>query len=286
MAITGPTQLPAFLADDATFRQWAQGIHNALVGACGMVQTADTGQIALATVLRPTVVNTYAGYEILRFNDALQAQTPIFLKIEYGVDSQVDRPSLAITMGQGSNGAGTLTGTLSSRRVLSPTASKTTGATLSLYASGAEGRMWLLTNADFTSTSFGLLFGCERACDETGTPVVDGWTWYTVAGGLTNWQAIPRTLPASVAVGFFSVFSPNDLGKGTVGTNVGLNPVLACFGKMFYLKTLIAAIGDVAGNSTFTVNYLNAIRTYLSLNGAVNAIAANSVNIGPCLPWE
>lgn len=285
MAITGPIQLPAFLSDDATFRQWALGIHNALGGACGMVQTADTGQINLATVLRPAV-NIYAGYEIWRFNDSLQAQTPIFLKIEYGVGSSVDRPAFAITWGQGSNGAGTLTGSVSARRTSPAAASKTLGATLPLYASGADGRMWLLTNADFSSASFGLLFACERACDETGAPVIDGWAYYATNSGSTSWQAVARTLGLATLLSTYPVYSPVDIGKGTVGTNIALNPILACFGKVFYLKCLAAAINEIAGNTTFTVNYLGLVRTYLSVYGAITAMGSSSVTICLCLPWE
>jgi hypothetical protein len=79
--------LPAFLADDATFRAWGSGIA-AQIAAMGLVQTSDTGQINWVTVARPAL-NTIAGYEIWRFNDALQATKPVFIRIDYGTSSPV-----------------------------------------------------------------------------------------------------------------------------------------------------------------------------------------------------
>lgn len=285
--ITGPTQLPSYLADDATFRTWAQGIHDALV-ACGMVQTSDTGQINLATVARPAVVSNYAGYEIWRFNDALQAQSPIFFKIEYGVGTTVDRPALAIQFGQGSNGSGTLTGTTSLRKTFSTAASKTAGATLPLYASAAAGRLWLMENADFGSSTFGTLIGCERTCDESGNPTADGFVWFGHFSSSHYWQTIPRTGSAGIEQSGWPVFEPS-IGKGVVGTDIAFAPVLTYLGKPFYMKALVAQnTGDIAGNTTFTANYLGAVRTYLAMLGAINPAfnrsgAGNSVM---CLPWE
>lgn len=101
---------------DAAFRIWVQEIITQLVSTCGITQTADTGQINTATVTRAAVVNTAAGYVILRFNDTLQATVPVFIKLEFG--SGATQPTAAqmfITLGTGSNGSGTLTGTTTTR---------------------------------------------------------------------------------------------------------------------------------------------------------------------------
>ena len=60
--------------------------------------------------------NTFAGYEIWRFNDAFQATKPVFIKIEYGVAAVVDRPSLRVTASSATNGAGTPSGQMSALR--------------------------------------------------------------------------------------------------------------------------------------------------------------------------
>jgi hypothetical protein len=85
--------LPAFISDDATFRVWGSGLA-AQIAAMGLVQTSDTGQINWATVTRPAI-GALAGYEMWRFNDALQATKPVFIRLDYGspVVVSIDRHS-------------------------------------------------------------------------------------------------------------------------------------------------------------------------------------------------
>jgi hypothetical protein len=102
---------------DADFRAWGSEL-SAAMQTCGLLPSADTGQINWTTVARPAGNNTAAGYEIYQFTDSLQATYPIFVKIEYGTGNthtNYDSPALWITVGQGSNGSGTLTGVLTTR---------------------------------------------------------------------------------------------------------------------------------------------------------------------------
>jgi len=99
---------------DAAFRTWIAEIIAQLVTTCGVTQTTDTGQINTTTVVRPAT-NSAAGYSIFRFNDTLQATSPVFIKLEYGAAGTVTTPQMWITIGTGSNGSGTLTGTLTTR---------------------------------------------------------------------------------------------------------------------------------------------------------------------------
>src|SRR3954452_19330861 len=94
--------------NDAEFRTWGSAI-GPQIAAMGLVQTADTGQINWATVLRPGL-NTSAGYEIWRFADALQATKPVFIRIEYGIAAVTDRMRIIARVGTATDGAGTLTG--------------------------------------------------------------------------------------------------------------------------------------------------------------------------------
>jgi hypothetical protein len=102
---------------DADFRAWGSAL-SAAMQTCGLLQATDTGQINWVTVARPVGNNTVAGYEIYKFTDALQATSPVFIKLEYGTGStstNFGAPALWLTVGQGSNGAGTLTGVLTTR---------------------------------------------------------------------------------------------------------------------------------------------------------------------------
>jgi hypothetical protein len=93
-------------------------IRDAMLSA-GLVQTADTGQFNIATLVDGTsygganAVNF--GYWIFRFNDSSQATWPVFIKVAVDtLASSTYRERLIITVGTGSNGAGTLTGQISS----------------------------------------------------------------------------------------------------------------------------------------------------------------------------
>jgi hypothetical protein len=99
--------------DDASFRAWGLEFKTKLatvLGAGSMVQTADTGQINWTTALRATV-GVDAGYEIYRFDDALQATAPVFIKITYGTHTTTTWPRIGITIGGATNGAGNITTT-------------------------------------------------------------------------------------------------------------------------------------------------------------------------------
>src|SRR4051794_39931473 len=128
-------------SSDALFRAWASGISNAL-GTVGLVKTGDTGQIDFSSVARPTANSQAMGYEIWRFNDSLQATRPVYFKIEYGagVASVAGAPpGIWLTVGTGSNGAGTITGApiIATRRLYTNAASQTytTGTVTCYFAS-------------------------------------------------------------------------------------------------------------------------------------------------------
>ncbi len=97
---------------DAFFRAWGTEIASKMA-LVGLVQTADTGQINWTTVVRPGL-GVVGGYEIWRFADS-----SLYMKFEYGTATLgVNEPQIWFTVGEGSNGSGTLTGQLSTRMTL------------------------------------------------------------------------------------------------------------------------------------------------------------------------
>jgi hypothetical protein len=150
-------------SSDANFRAWGSYI-SARLAAVGLVQTADTGQINWVTVLTPAGINTYQGYEIWRFDDALQATFPVYIKIQYGEDDAADGPGIRITFGSGSNGTGSLTGNLSTDY---DAACPTVAGACVVVGSGSSGRFCM--NGGFTAAGgFGMWFGFERSKDQNG----------------------------------------------------------------------------------------------------------------------
>lgn len=112
----------SWIGGDAAVSTWLVDLHEAILWA-GLVQADDTGQIDPYTATMPTTaasgpsaVISY-GYLIYRFDDALQSEMPIFLKIQLGVNGtpvSVVGVQSSVQIGTGTDGAGTLTGSVTS----------------------------------------------------------------------------------------------------------------------------------------------------------------------------
>lgn len=165
---------------DADFRAWAQVVHNMMENA-GLVQTADTGQINLTTVTKPTANNGVGGYEIWRFDDALQATAPIFIRLEYGTSyynaSGAQAPQVTHIIGTGTNGAGTITGELVSSSRSGSTSSTSNDSTSSYpcYGSGDGSFVAMVMWPGWTESKYAFHgFLVERSRDADGVPTGDG----------------------------------------------------------------------------------------------------------------
>lgn len=164
-------------SNDATFRSWGSNLAGN-IGTAGMVKTADTGQINWVTVTRPAV-NTYGGYEIWRFDDSLQATSPVFVKIEYGTSNNAANPAIRVSIGSGTNGAGTLTGLVTSTRVCHEGSGLIAGASsmnFPSYVTHTAGFFGLVFKIGAGSTAAMTLFAftVQRSVDNTGAPTAAG----------------------------------------------------------------------------------------------------------------
>jgi len=261
MATSGPTLLPAFMSGDADFRTFAQGVHDALV-ACGMTQTSDTGQITIASATRP-LANAFAGYEIWRFSDTLQATAPIFFKIEYGSGGAADRPSIAITVGTGSTGAGAITGQVTSRAVLLPLTSDSAGVTRALCAQGDSGQIHVIPHgAGSGATSLAFGFSIERTRDSTGAKTGDGFTVVYINAGAIATQHVPMS---GAVPGTTSTFlTPGAGGASSIGTDTIMVPLLAQLGKFYYNLLHVMATTDMTWDTVFTADIFGVTHTFRS----------------------
>lgn len=117
-----PTAPVGYTATSTNAQQaaWIEDFRQSLIDI-GLVQTADAGQFTVGTYTTVSAgTNSTAGsydidaYFIFRFNDALQATAPIFIKVEIckGVGSPANGYAvvLRVTVGTGSDGAGNITG--------------------------------------------------------------------------------------------------------------------------------------------------------------------------------
>lgn len=302
---TTTTSSPCSQATNATFQAWVAEVVTALFTTIGLTQTADTGQINPATVAAPVTANAQAGYVIGRFNDTLQSTKPIFFKLEFGSGSGAADPAMIVTVGTGSNGSGTLTGTLTTRRLMTAAAStgnSTTSFTSRFCYNAALGVFWM-------AFKFGMIVGgtgvtplgtviIGRSNDNTGAPTGDGvycltcgtsatsvatagameclsFDTNTVYGGLSaNWGGLP-----------FNTTSTTYLG------NVSVIPGWVTW--PFFQLSMHLAVGvqaEIAIGSTYSLAMIGATAvTYISVGppfSGTGTVLGYSPSGTLCLPWQ
>ena len=169
------TNTSSFAFNAGTDALWRTLITNisANFTAGGLVQTSDTGQINLSTVLFPATASLYSGYQMFRFNDALQSTLPIFMKVAYWRGAASSAIRIDISFGTATDGAGVLSGQLSGTTSISMTGS---ASTQTCYTSGDGGRFVTGWGVPFGSTSScGIYIMIERLRDANGANTADGF---------------------------------------------------------------------------------------------------------------
>src|SRR5690606_13847763 len=102
-------------SSDAGLQAAATELYDGIINA-GMVQTADSGQLGPPVGASRPSTNTAAGYWVFRFDDTQQASMPLYLKVEVGTAGSSSTPMTWLTVGTGTNGSGSLTGVVTTRR--------------------------------------------------------------------------------------------------------------------------------------------------------------------------
>lgn len=173
---------------------WIEDFRQSLIDI-GLVQTADSGQFTVGTysTVSAGTNNTSGTYDvdaylIFRFNDALQATAPIFIKIEIckggGSVSNGYSVVLRVTVGTGSDGVGNITGpTAQIRNNHGSTSGPYILVAHQSWASystekGFLAMMYAPGNA-YTSSSVvnnSISFFVERIPDANGAPTAQGFT--------------------------------------------------------------------------------------------------------------
>lgn len=275
---------------DANFRAWVAEVIAAFV-AMGWVNTAATGTINTSTVTRPTVTGSNKGFVVLSMNDSLQSSSPIFVKIEFGSSgSDATDPWMQFTIGTGHDGAGGLTGNVTSP--FSINLGQAGSSTLyDCYSSGSSSRMALVMFGNFT---YPLCFVIERIKADDGTDSDKGVYFAAfVAGQSVNWSGCV----------FKSGTGSYYLDGHTGGTHIQL-PIpyngggadgadLAIYSPKFYkgselnTPTILAGYisGDITGYTTITVTMYGTTRTMK----AINAMFYTNVRTGQAFPlfrWD
>jgi hypothetical protein len=301
---TSTSNLPAYFNNAADFQTWCAGIIAALTtGGGSLTQTTDTGQINTGTVAAPSVSQTASGYAIFKFNDALQATSPVFIKMEFGSAYTVTTPSMWVTIGTGTNGAGTLTGATTTRQMFASTSAKSAGVTLPTYVQGDGGGFVIASAYDSTAPGPMMFCAVDRTCDGTGAATSDGIFQITsgqaggnsvnssaqcIASGNTSNQVTANSQGQSVAWASPD-FSTPIMGGGfrLIGLNIGVVPAMVMCGQLRFLKRFVFYnVNDMAGSAVpVSITNLGAAHTYLLMQRLTNLNCFSIAEVMAML-WE
>lgn len=278
---------------DAGFRAWGSEFA-AKLAAVGLVQTADTGQINWTTVTRAGT-NSDAGYEIWTFNDTQQGTAPIYIRFDYGTASTTSMPRIRATIGTGSNGSGTITGTAktAANAMTTATAPASTVTAYQSYMCAVDGFFGVYWKA--ASGPHGSLLIC-RSCDSDGVATATAAIIYWGANvALTGVQALRFAASAAAytlitAANQGSCLVPLRQSNSLVGSDTQaymhwmITPQVK---PVFGFCTIFTS--EISLGSTFNTTLVGSTaRTYIALSSGAG-VAETSSATGSCalaMLWE
>lgn len=282
-------------SSDATFRAWGSEL-SAKLQAAGLVKTTDTGQIDWATVARPTT-NTAAGYEMYRFNDALQATAPVFIKIEYGTGGSATTPITWIDAGTGTDGAGTLTGLGLTRATLNQSGIPVGGGSTpyNTQISHKNGFLGVSFKNGASADSSGAAhsaFFIGRSCDPV-TGAENGNGLYIARTSSTpnqfHWQFVDFVNATVTTAGATGCLVAGNVTGSLVSGSPQLYRNFGGFPRMIPLLHIVTVISaEIPAGSVFSEAIVGTTpRTYLSLGSYIKGASANgNVAHGLAMLWE
>lgn len=256
-------------ATAASFRAWAQFIDDLLLVTGGWVNTADTGQLNIAAAAAPVGANSKIGYRIYRMNDALQAASPIFLRIDYGSGGSATVPGIWLTIGTGSNGAGTITGiAFNGGAFAAPTvtSAQTNAGVTNSYGSADSSRFQIML---FVSTMVWVI-SLERSKSLTGADNGDGVILVYgdgtgSIGALSRVAYVVRTGGASppAEVGVTCAISNQTASAFSADVGIGLPIPFKGIAQPIGLGVCIVNSGDFLAQAQIIMNVYGANRNYV-----------------------
>lgn len=288
---TSTTSSPVSHNDTAGFRAWVSELIGMLTAA-GLTRTSDTGQIDTTTVTLPSM-NTLGGYTMWRFNDALQATAPVFIKLEFGTSSSTTTPVTYVTVGPGTDGAGNLTGVHVPRRFVTNAPAGITSVGITPYQSYVcyfEGALGVCFKQGAMQGSGGptlIGFALSRPIDASGAWTAEGITYVDV-GTLSAHYAVAFGYATSYAPGqnTYHTFTPYQPSSSVSGSTY---QVYRTFGMYPAYRTLGGVFGGLAteigvGNVLTVALEGSVTRNYISLKD--QNYAPSSSNCACAMIWQ
>ena len=276
--------LPGHLADDATFRAWASGVH-AQILAVGMVDVTNA-PLDFATATRPAASTDSDRVRVYRFpdTDPAQAAFPIFLRVAWGGGASADRPRMRFRVGTGVNASNAVTGQIGHDHNIEGGISDV-GAVWPSFVSAQpnEGRFAVCNNLRSDVATRHITFYMERNRGADNAVASDGlFTWSVAGQASAVRQMIPRvgSVPAAA---FGQPGSPVDGGGMTLwGNDVALVPLVSWIGRPWILRGAVGyRAADISEQQAVAAEHMGAARTFMPLgargpeagSGSATAIA-------------
>jgi hypothetical protein len=273
---------------DANFRAVGSAVA-ALIPTGGFwTQAGDSGQINWSTVTSPGT-SSYAGFEIYVSNDSLSSAYPIYMKVEYGCDAQATKgPLLRFSFGTGTNGAGTLTGNVSSTYTTVTSANGTGATTYQSFAAGGAGRwsMFLWNTASPSNISMAICI--ERSLDASGNYTSSYVTWLFSSSAVFSQRSMMKPSYGTFTAEATSALTLNwTTTSGSAGTNVMPFPVFPFQGFADNPMTVVMGMkpADIAEGGTFDVTLYGASHHYLWTNRTYTQILGTA-GLGWAMRYE
>jgi hypothetical protein len=279
MATINSTALVCTNTGDANFRAWCSFIRDVFLMSGAWVQTPDTGQMNFATVVSPGVTNTKSGYLIVRMNDALQATSPVFVRLDFGCAAAAN-PGLWLTIGTGSDGAGNITNKrFDGGSTAAPTITCSSSVTVptASFGSAASSRVQFSL---FIRTTQTLLLSIERSKDTAGADTGDGLIvlWNTSANvvAMNRYVILGSAGQPTPEVGLQYILSSNNPSSFGGDVGIGLLIPIKGFAQPPGTGVVVVRSADFAAEATFTMNVYGATRTYQHLSNILGTLSSGS----------
>lgn len=281
---------------NALFQAWAQEI-DASILAAGWVDNGDTGSVNLATMTVPAQ-NTAAGFRIYKMQDSLHTggSSPCYMKIEYGTGAGfAGTPGLWITIGTGTNGAGTLTGNTSTRVGWDSQGNGLTGGS-ACYSSGSTSRFSLFigTLGAIGASSPCMFWHVSRIKDASGVNLADGFILVISIRTSSNVMSSRIQFVAGVTSPFSTTTMQSDYiyslypktGNSFSARGLGLWGIVPVVGKAYPTSYDMGVYisGDIFAGANVTFTVAGASYTWKALGVAISTTATNTPQI--FMRWE
>lgn len=278
---------------DANFRAWGSQI-SAQLAAVGLTQTADTGQINWTTASisgYPGIV----GYEIWRFNDAAQAAAPVFAKVGYGADGAAN-PHMSLTVGNATDGAGTITGALKSNQ-LGLTQSITLGNAAPSYIcyDATTGFLGVALKIGLGGANQGVGWAISRTNDTAGAVTTDGWTVQACSSPGSTSSCYTQCFSANFQTntGNFSTSAdlatwPYALSTSFAGGSIQAQPINALAPQIQVdAKKCVVLLAEVPTGTEFDLNVVGLTnKHFICVAGALGNIATGGGAYSTAMLWQ